>query len=441
MNYHSTRNPNESVPLGEAVMRGLATDGGLYVPKSIPQITDWEALKNLNYPNFAFEMAQLWYGDDIPAAELRRMVDEAYSDFSPVLRHIDTQLSVLELFHGPTLSFKDFGARMLAQVMNYFAAQENRQLTILAATSGDTGVAVASAFAGLANIRVVILYPSGKVSPFQESQMLSLKGNVQVFSVDGTFDDCQANVKQAFADPSLQSAHLTSANSINIGRLIPQAWYYAWATNERMNERTKEQNGSRSSVHQFMSSCVFSIPSGNFGNLTACLIAKMMGAPLGKILAATNINDIVPHYLATGDFQTRPSILTVANSMDIGNPSNWERIRYWLGEQVEGVREELLGAKKTDDQIRETITKTWKKYQYTLDPHGAVSFSALEDHLESHPDQQGIAVMTGSPYKYRQLIEGLTGEQFSNWPELSGHDNQPTSIDASYESLKERLTK
>jgi threonine synthase len=439
MLYHSTRNSSEFVPLKEAVMRGLAPDGGLYVPEHIPQIQDREALKDLSYPDFAFEMARLWYGSDIPESELQRMVQVAYADFSPALKQLDTRLSVLELFHGPTLSFKDFGARMLAQVMNHFAKQENRQLTILAATSGDTGVAVASAFAGLENIRVVILYPSGKVSPFQESQMLSLKGNVQIFSVRGTFDDCQANVKQAFADASLISAHLTSANSINIGRLIPQSWYYAWATKERMNLKTKEQHEDVSRSSSVHSSISFSVPSGNFGNLTACLMAKMMGAPIGKIIAATNINDIVPHYLATGAFQTRPSVLTLANSMDIGNPSNWERIRYWLGDEVTDVREELIGSKKTDDQIRSTIHMVWKKYQYALDPHGAVGFQALWDHLDAHPDAHGIAVMTGSPYKYRPLLEELTDHQFTDWPELIGDQEKPKSIDSSYEALKSEL--
>ncbi|MGE3279017.1 MAG: threonine synthase [Candidatus Altimarinota bacterium] len=427
MPYHSTRNPDHRVDLETAIIQGLARDGGLYVPEKIPQISleEWSSWKELSYNDLCWRLSEKWFGDEIPSAELRRMIDEAYF-FEPRIKHLKGALFALELFHGPTLSFKDFGARMLAQLMNHFAKKSGKKLTILAATSGDTGVAVASAFADLEYIQVVILYPQGKVSPFQESQMLSLQGNVRVFAVDGTFDDCQANVKKAFLDPDLKSTHLTSANSINIGRLIPQCWYYLSACRQLPTANSQLPT-------------VFSIPSGNFGNLAACLLAKMMGAPIGKIIAATNINDIVPHYLTTGEFTPRPSLLTLANSMDIGNPSNWERITSWLGNDLQKIREHLIGSKKTDEDIRSSIAKAWKEYHYALDPHGAVSISAVEDSLNQQPTTS-IAVMTGSPYKYRELIEEITGSSFSDWPRLEASDTQPDPLSNEYTALKAILS-
>ncbi len=430
MFFQSTRDSTITATLDEAILQGLAPDGGLYVPQALPpispeQIKSWQ---NLSYLDLAFELAQLWYGDEIPALELRRMVDEAYADFEPILKQVSDGVSVLELFHGPTLSFKDFGARMLAQLMNYFAKRQNKQLTILAATSGDTGVAVASAFAGLEHIRVVILYPQGKVSLFQEGQMLSLQGNVHVYAVDGSFDDCQANVKQAFLDPGLRDAQLTSANSINIGRLIPQSWYYIYAYLQTLKMRKCEN-----------SKIVFSIPSGNFGNLTACLIAKLQGLPVHQIIAATNINDIVPHFLTTGEYQIKDSQLTIANSMDIGNPSNWERIRHYLGEDHQELSKTIFGVSKSDEQIRSTIKQISETSAYILDPHGAVSFQALLDYQTNHPETKGIAVMTGSPYKYRPLLESITHQQFPSWPELAVQRGELTVIKKNYQLLKDIL--
>jgi threonine synthase len=443
LQYHSTRSPSQRISLSQAVLEGLAPDGGLYVPETIPQLSlellhSW---KDLSYQDLCLELAKLWFSDVVPETDLRQMIHDAYTDLEPRLVPIRQlskvpasrgQLFCLELFHGPTLSFKDFGARFLAQLMSYFASRESKKLTILAATSGDTGVAVAAAFAGVPNIDVVILYPEGKVSPFQESQMLALKGNVKVFAVDGTFDDCQANVKRAFLDPELKAAHLTSANSINIGRLIPQSWYYVWAYLQLSNV-----TGHISPV--------FSIPSGNFGNLCACLYAKLMGLPISRIIAATNINDIVPKFLETGIFETRPSVLTLANSMDIGNPSNWERIRYYLGEDYRQVGQTLWGSTKTDADIRATIAKVHQQFGYAMDPHGAVAWSALEEYQALQVEKiPGIAVMTGSPYKYRELLRevmnGATDDSFSIPTEMEESLSVlKVVIPNDYETLKQRL--
>ncbi|MDP3976180.1 MAG: threonine synthase [bacterium] len=427
MLFSSTKNPSEKISLKQALLQGLAPDGGLYVPETIPQleVRRFDELKVANYQQLCLELAKLWYGRDVPEDELERMTHLAYDQLEPKVVKLSGQLSALELFHGPTLSFKDFGARMLAQMINYFAGQEGKQYTILAATSGDTGVAIASAFSGMRNIRVVILYPKGKVSPFQESQMLSLQGNVQVYAVAGTFDDCQKNVKWAFVDPELKIINLTSANSINIGRLIPQSWYYIYACLQVLSTEPDTD----------LTVCV---PSGNFGNLTACLLAKLQGARIGKILAATNINDIVPHYLKTGKFTPRPSQLTLANSMDIGNPSNWERVRYYLGEEVESARETLWGASKTDEQIRAAIRQAYRDYTYLLDPHGAIALQALLDYQQGHPGP-GVAVMTGSPYKYRELLQNTIGEQFSDWPRLAVDAAAPEILEKDYPALKSAL--
>ena len=313
MIYYSTNNKNQRVSLREAVIQGLAPDNGLYMPESIPVLSAsfFESLSQLSFQEIGFRVAKSLIGEDIPTNELKRIVDHTIQFDAPLVE-IERDVFSLELFHGPTLAFKDFGARFLSGLLGYFANQQDKEITILVATSGDTGSAVANGFLNVPGTKVIVLYPSGKVSDIQEKQFTTLGGNITALEIDGTFDDCQRLVKQAFMDEELKrKLFLTSANSINIARLIPQSFYYFHAYAQLKDKQSE---------------IVFSVPSGNFGNLTAGLFAKRMGLPIHKFIAATNRNDIVPKYLQTKLFSPRPSVQTISNAMDVGNPSNFARI-------------------------------------------------------------------------------------------------------------------
>jgi threonine synthase len=337
MNYYSTNNPNLKVSLQEAVVQGLAPDNGLFMPEHIARLShDFiNTLSQRSFQEISLEVARNIIGTDLPVAELERIIKQTISFDAPLVE-IEQGIYALELFHGPTLAFKDFGAKFLAGLLGYYAQQQSREMTVLVATSGDTGSAVANGFYNVDGTKVVVLYPSGKVSDLQEKQFTTLGGNITALEIDGTFDDCQRLVKQAFLDRELQQKRmLTSANSINIARLIPQMFYYFWAY-AQVIDKSKE--------------IIVAVPSGNFGNLTAGLIAKRMGLPISKFIAATNINDVVPAYLETGDFATRASVTTISNAMDVGNPSNFARILDLYNGDRHALLQDVTGVTVTDEE-------------------------------------------------------------------------------------------
>ena len=359
MKFKSTNNKSEIVSFRSAVLQGIANDGGLFLPIEFKKL-DEDLIKNIasySFQETSLEIAKLFSGNDIPEADLKNIVYDAIN-FPAPLAKLNDELSVLELFHGPTFAFKDFGARFLAKTSEYFLKNENKKTTILVATSGDTGSAVANGFYGLDNIDVVLLYPSGKVSNIQEKQLTTLDKNITAVEVEGTFDDCQRFVKQAFADEALKKKMtLSSANSINIARLIPQSFYY-FSAYAQIQDKSKP--------------VIFSVPSGNFGNLTAGLFAKNIGLPVAKFIAAVNANDVFPKYLDSGEFTAKPSVKTLSNAMDVGNPSNLARINSLFKNNVNSIRDVIFSKSFSDKQTLEKIESVYKKHNYIIDPHGAV---------------------------------------------------------------------
>ncbi len=396
------RTPRPTWTFREALFLGQAPDGGLFVPASVPPLPDEDraALADLNFPDRAFVVARHVLGREVADNILRQAVHGAL-DFPVPLREVEPGIHMLELFHGPTHAFKDIGARFMARMMSALRDRDAAPLTILAATSGDTGGAVAHAFHNLPGIRVVILYPLGKVSPRQEAQFTTLGGNVTAVAVRGAFDDCQRLARDAFADRELNAhANLTSANSINIGRLLPQTFYYvhAWA------ELARTAPGSE---------LVFSVPSGNFGNLTAGLIARRaLGMSLARFVAATNSNSVVPDYLAGRGFNPRPSLPTISSAMDVGNPSNFRRIRHMFGDalHLSGDALPLAGSSWTDGDTRDCIRDLWRRRGIAIDPHTAVGLLGLRHELGQRPDARGVVLATAHPAKFAETVEPLIGQ-------------------------------
>ncbi|CDN76458.1 threonine synthase [Elizabethkingia anophelis] len=389
MKYYSTRGKH-SVNIQQAVLNGLADDGGLYMPAYIPQLpaSFFENIENKSLPEIGFEVAKLFLEDSVPDAVLKQMIDEVLNFDIPVVP-IHNNIYSLELFHGPTLAFKDVGARFMARLMSYFA--EGKPMKVIAATSGDTGSAVAAGFYNVPGINVYILYPKGKVSPLQEKQLTTWGGNIKALEIEGTFDDCQALAKELLADEELQQHQVTSANSINIARLIPQSFYYFWAYAQLKNENKK---------------IVFSVPSGNFGNLTAGLLAYKMGLPVNRFIASTNINNVVPQYLKTGTYEAKASLSTVSNAMDVGNPSNFERMKDLFQEDVTKFREIISGYYFTDEETKATVQKVYKESGYLLDPHGAVAYLGLVQYQkEQQQDFNGVLLETAHPAKFIETVE------------------------------------
>lgn len=391
MNYYSTNNKNHQVSLREAVLKGLAPDNGLYMPETIPVLPKsfFNSLPEKSFQQIAFEVAQALLQDDVPPAEIKRIVDHTIT-FDATLVELEKNIFALELFHGPTLAFKDFGARFMSQLMGYFSKEEKREIVILVATSGDTGSAVANGFLGVPGTKVVVLYPSGKVSDIQEKQFTTLGQNITALEVDGSFDDCQRLVKQAFLDEELNKKFfLTSANSINIARLIPQSFYYFYAWS-----RLKKRNN-----------VVFSVPSGNFGNLTAGLIAKRMGLPIKHLVASTNANDIVPEYLQTGIFTPKPSQATISNAMDVGNPSNFARMIDLYANDLNKIKSDITGYTFSDEETKQVLQEVYKTSNYTLDPHGAVGYLGLKKYLADNKEATGVFLETAHPAKFLEVVE------------------------------------
>ncbi len=396
MNYYSTNDRIVRVTLEEAVIKGLAPDNGLYMPELIPKLSDdfFRNLRKKSFQQIGLEVAVNLIGNDIPRKDLERIIEHTIQFDAPLVE-IEPNIYSLELFHGPTLAFKDFGARFLSGLLGYFAAQQGKEITILVATSGDTGSAVANGFLNVPGTNVIVLYPSGKVSVVQERQFTTLRGNVQAIEVEGTFDDCQKIVKQCFLDKELnQKIALTSANSINIARLIPQSFYY-------FNAVAQLQEGA---------DVVFSVPSGNFGNLTAGLLAKRMGLPVRHFVAATNSNDIFPVYLKTNQFTPRPSVQTISNAMDVGNPSNFHRILDMYQHNFESLKEEIAGYSFSDEKTSDVMRKVFTETKYVLDPHGAIGYLGLKEYLKKDRNFSGVFLETAHPAKFQDVVSSALGQ-------------------------------
>lgn len=399
ISFYSTNKRIKDLSFREAVLQGLAADGGLFMPNPLTPLPSsfFKRLPQLSFSEIAFEVATHLLQNAIPSHALETIIEQSITFDAPLIRLSD-ELHALELFHGPTLSFKDFGARFMAQTMIYLMQNQTRDLHILAATSGDTGSAAAYGFFKAPGIKVWILYPKGQVSEIQEKQLTTIGHNVAAIEIEGTFDDCQALVKQAFNDQELcQKMRLSSANSINIARLIPQTFYYfyAWA-----QLKTK-------------SSPVFSVPSGNFGNLTAGLLAKKMGLPVERFIAATNVNDSVPSYLETGVFKPHPSKQTLSNAMDVGNPSNFARMLDLYHGDLHQMRQDIFGVSFTDRQTQEALQETSNKYQYITDPHGAVAYYGLLAYQQQVKRTAGIFLETAHPAKFQSIVEPLIGKKIA----------------------------
>ena len=378
MQFYSTNNQAPLATLEKAVVKGLAEDRGLYMPeriKSLPQ-SFFDNIQNMTFQEVAYNVADAFFGEDVPAEDLRRIVYDTLAFDCPVVP-VNDNIYSLELFHGPTLAFKDVGARFMARLLQYFIKKDNAgkgEVNVLVATSGDTGSAVANGFLGVDGIHVYVLYPKGKVSPIQECQFTTLGKNITAVEVDGVFDDCQALVKSAFMDAELnQHMRLTSANSINVARFLPQAFYYFWAYAQfKKMKNTGNLNSSlRGEADILHSSLVICVPSGNFGNICSGLFGKRMGLPVKRFIAANNANDIFYKYLQTGKYEPRASVQTIANAMDVGDPSNFARIYDLYGKDVDNVRKDVSGATYTDEQIAETIRDVYNRTSYLCDPHGA----------------------------------------------------------------------
>lgn len=408
MQLYSTNRLSAPVSLEEAIFRGLPPDNGLYLPEVIPTLPEdfFATINQLSFPEIAFRVASALLDDAVPTKDLREIVYQAVNFDAPVVL-VEKDTYVLELFHGPSMAFKDFGARFMAGLMSYFLQKSKKEIHILVATSGDTGGAVAQGFYRTPGIKVTILYPSKKVSDIQEKQLTTLGENITALEVNGTFDDCQRLVKQAFLDEELtRKYNLSSANSINISRLIPQAFYYfyAWAQ-----------------VQQFGKPVVFSVPSGNFGNLSAGLIAQRMGLPVQQFIASTNRNHVVPDYLASGEYVPKPSVETISNAMDVGSPSNFTRMYTLFGGQLEVIRQHVTGAYFNDEQTREAIRDVYQRTGYVMCPHTAVAYLGLKKYTQAtNQAVTGIFLATAHPAKFLPTVEAAIGEKVPLPDRLAG---------------------
>ncbi len=430
MNFYSLNKIAQDVSFKDAVINGLAPDKGLYFPKTIKPL-EKDFFKHIEYfsdVEIAYEVIKQFVADEIPENELKEIIDDTLSFDFPVVE-IDKNISTLELFHGPTMAFKDVGARFMARCFGYFNNDEkNSNITVLVATSGDTGGAVASGFLGVKGVDVVILYPSGKVSDVQEKQLTTLGNNIVALEVNGTFDDCQDMVKNAFLDTEITSKRkLTSANSINVARWLPQMFYFFFAYKQLKN-KIKE--------------LVFSVPSGNFGNICAGVMAQRLGLPVKQFIASTNINDIVPNYLKTGVYTPKPSKQTISNAMDVGNPSNFIRILEIYGNDDEKLKKYLSSYSFTDDETREAIKEIHNISDYIADPHGAVGYLGLKKYLEKRKGQ-GIFIETAHPVKFLDVVEPVLNEKIEFPQQIKDViDKKKDSIKIStYDELKGFLLK
>lgn len=396
MKYYSTNNKAQTADFREAAIQGQAPDRGLYFPQTIPQLPKGfvASLPGLSKEELSFTVMQPYVGNTVGSADLQAIVAETVNFPFPLVS-LTERLATLELFHGPTLAFKDVGARFMSRCLGHFVKTRDREITVLVATSGDTGGAVANGFYGVEGVNVVILYPSGKVSLTQEVQLTTPGNNITAIEVDGTFDDCQRMVKNAFMDEELQKAlFLTSANSINVARWLPQQLYYFFAL-----QQWKKQEAP-----------VVSVPSGNFGNICAGLLAYRSGLPVEHFVAACNANDTVPQFLQNGEYKAKASVSTLSNAMDVGDPSNFVRILELFQHQLPALKDVLSSYSITDDETKETIQAVYKDQGYTLDPHGAVGYLSLQRYLQQHPNASGFFLETAHPVKFHDVIEPVIAQ-------------------------------
>ncbi len=426
MKYYSTNNRNNKTSLRNAVIKGLADDKGLYMPEKIPTHSD-EFFKNIekfSYQEIAYKTASLLF-DDIPKNELLKIVESAINFDTPLIS-LDDSKHVLELFHGPTLAFKDVGARFMSRLLEYFYENTDDELYVLVATSGDTGSAVANGFLNVKGINVIILYPKGGVSKIQEQQLTTLGNNITALEIEGTFDDCQKLVKTAFLDKNINK-QLTSANSINIARLVPQSFYFFNAYAQLKDKNKK---------------FVVSIPSGNYGNLSAGLIAQKMGLKVSKFIASTNINNIVPEYIKTGNFEAKPSVATISNAMDVGNPSNFYRMTDLFDNDYNKFINNIAGYHFNDEQTKDSIIEIYKKYNYIIDPHGAVAYLGLKKYMENNNNVNGVIFETASPAKFTNTVEPLINKNIEMPERLKSAMNKEkvsTVLANNYNDFKDYL--
>lgn len=430
MKYIGLGDKKQVVSLPEGVFKGLSEDGSLFMPEVIPALEDdfLSSLPELSLHDIAFTVLKPYVNEELNDASLKQMVEETFS-FPIPLVNIHDNINVLELFHGPTQAFKDVGARFLSRLMSRLHPVSNEKMIVLTATSGDTGGAVAHGFHKIPGIEVVVLYPEGKISPYQENQMIGLGHNIHAIAVDGAFDDCQRLVKQAFNDKELRKkVAVTSANSINLGRLLPQMVYYF----EGVARLQKKHQGIEPVV------CV---PSGNFGNITAAVMAYRMGLPISRFLAATNRNDVVPRFLKSGNYDPQKTIVTLANAMDVGDPSNFPRLYALFQNELEELKKLLTANSVTDQEIRETIKSVYLQYQYVLDPHSASGYLGLNKELRDH--EHGFFVATAHPRKFVEIIDDVLPDVANKlrkeYPVDTSISHKKETIPDSYETLKNTL--
>lgn len=429
MRYYSTNKQSPLVDFKEAAIKGQAPDKGLYFPESIPDVSEsfLNALNDRSKADIAFQIIRPYIGDCIPEEELFRIASETVNFPIPLVK-LNDDIYSLELFHGPTLAFKDIGARFMSRCLGYFLRNEKKKVTVLVATSGDTGGAVANGFYGVEGVEVVILYPAGKVSPVQEKQLTTLGKNIRALEVEGSFDDCQQMVKQAFADSELnEKLFLTSANSINVARWLPQQFYYFFAY-KQWNDKTNPP--------------IVSVPSGNFGNICAGILARASGLPIGHFLAACNANDVISGYLENGKFQPQFAVATLSNAMDVGNPSNFVRILEIFHHEFPELKRSLSSSSISDQETVQTIRRVFDQTEYVLDPHGAVGYLALERYLANNPGQKGFFLETAHPVKFPGSVEESIGQKINVPPSVESimtKEKQSLLIKANYVSLKEVL--
>ncbi|MEO8796167.1 MAG: threonine synthase [Daejeonella sp.] len=432
MEFYSTNNKNLRISFQEAVFNSLPADNGLYMPLVIPKLrTEFvDSIEEYSFREIAFEIASTFLADEIPAIELKLIIDEVISFPAPLVK-LEEDIFILELFHGPSMAFKDFGARFMSRIMSRYLKKEDKKLNVLVATSGDTGGAVALGFKGVENTAVTILFPKGKVSPVQELQLTGNGQNIIAIEIDGTFDDCQALVKQAFLDPELnEKFRLTSANSINIARLIPQIFYYfqAFAELKKLGKND----------------LVFSVPSGNFGNLAAGLFAQKMGLPVKQFIAATNVNDTVPVYLSGGKFLPKPSVQTYSNAMDVGNPSNWVRIMDLFNGDFEKLKKKLSAFSFTDEQTLKAINDVFQKDNYIVCPHTAIAWLAAKNFQKDNPGTHNtiVCLSTAHPCKFPEVFPEEIRQSIDEPDQLktlNSNDQSKISMDNEFKTLKNYL--
>ncbi|AUP77460.1 threonine synthase [Flavivirga eckloniae] len=430
MNYYSLNKQAPNTSFKDAVIKGLAPDKGLYFPESITPLGDdfFKNINQLSYTEIAFQAIKQFVSPEIPDEVLKTIVEETLSFDFPVVQ-LDDNISTLELFHGPTMAFKDVGARFMARCLGYFNKDNTNEVTVLVATSGDTGGAVANGFLGVKGVNVVILYPSGKVSDIQEKQLTTLGKNITALEVNGTFDDCQAMVKRAFLDESLtNNMQLTSANSINVARWLPQLFYFMFAYKQ---------------LHKKYDDIVFSVPSGNFGNVCAGMMAQQLGLPINHFIASNNENNVVTEYLKTQLYAPKPSVQTISNAMDVGDPSNFIRIQEIYKNKFETLKDNVSSFSFSDDATREAMKEIYTKYNYVADPHGAVGYLGSKAYLQENPEAHCVFLETAHPTKFLDVVEEVIKEE-QPLPEqiqaVMGKEKVALEI-STYEDLKSYLLK